>query len=437
MMQILTHIARLLVAVTFVFSGFVKLVDPLGSAYKFEEYFGADVLNLEFLSPFALQFSVLLILAEIMLGVMLLVGFKSKLTVWSLFVITLLFLFLTWYSAYYDKVTDCGCFGDAVKLTPWETFYKNVILIVLVVFLMVRVYDIQPISSDVFAKRISLISLLVFVGIIFYVLRYLPIIDFRPYAIGKNIPEGMLIPEDAEKPVYEDTWVYNVNGEDKTFTTEEKPWSIEGATFVDRKTRTLVEGYVPPIHDFTMERDGEDITELLMDKEKLMLIVAYNLNLTDDKGMIEYLESKMLQKVVVQFFKTKKPVGAICHGLVLLARCIDPETNKSVISDYKVTSLLKSQELTAYNLTKFWLKDYYLTYPGLTVEDEVKSVLANSKNFQKGPTPVLRDDAKRLSRGFYVKDRNFISSRWPGDAYSFSFACIELFNEACDKRALS
>jgi len=160
MMQILTHITRLLVSVTFIFSGFVKLVDPLGSAYKFEEYFGADVLNLEFLSPFALQFSVLLILAEIMLGVMLLVGFKSKFTVWSLFLITLLFLFLTWYSAYYDKVTDCGCFGDAVTLTPWETFYKNVVLIVLIAFLMLRVYDIQPISSDVFAKRISLISLL-------------------------------------------------------------------------------------------------------------------------------------------------------------------------------------------------------------------------------------------------------------------------------------
>ncbi len=286
MMQILTHIARLLVSVTFIFSGFVKLVDPLGSAYKFEEYFGADVLNLEFLSPFALQFSVLLILAEIMLGVMLLVGFKSKFTVWSLFLITLLFLFLTWYSAYYDKVTDCGCFGDAVTLTPWETFYKNVVLIVLIVYLMLRVYDIHPISSDVFAKRISLISLLVFIGIIFYVLRYLPIIDFRAYAIGKNIPEGMLVPEDAEKPVFEDTWVYNVNGEDKSFTTEEKPWSIEGATFVDRKTRTLVEGYIPPIHDFTMERQGEDITDLLMAKDKLMLIVAYNLDLTDDKGMI-------------------------------------------------------------------------------------------------------------------------------------------------------
>ncbi len=286
-MQILTHVIRFFVAATFIFSGFVKLVDPLGSAYKFEEYFGADVLNLEFLSPFALQFSVLLILAEIMLGVMLLVGFKSKLTVWSLFFISLLFLFLTWYSAYYDKVTDCGCFGDAITLTPWETFYKNVVLIVLIVYLMIRVYDVQPISSDVFAKRISLISLLVFVGIIFYVLRYLPIIDFRAYAVGKSIPEGMLIPEDAEKPVYEDTWIYNINGEDKTFTTEEKPWSIEGATFVDRKTRTLVEGYVPPIHDFTMERDGEDLTELLMSKEKLLLIVAYNLSLTSEKGMLE------------------------------------------------------------------------------------------------------------------------------------------------------
>src|SRR5210317_810907 len=174
-MNLLTQIARLLVSVTFVFSGFVKLVDPLGSAYKFEEYFGADVLNLEFLAPFALQFSILLILAEIMLGVMLLLGYKPKLTVWSLFLISVLFLFLTWYSAYYDKVTDCGCFGDAVKLTPWETFYKNVVLIVLVIFLMIRVYDIQPIRSEILAKRVTLISFLAFSAIIFYVLRYLPL----------------------------------------------------------------------------------------------------------------------------------------------------------------------------------------------------------------------------------------------------------------------
>ena len=297
-MNILTHIVRFLVAVTFIFSGFVKLVDPLGSAYKFEEYFGADVLNMEFLIPYALQFSIILILAEIMLGVMLLIGYKAKLTVWSLFLITVLFLFLTWYSAYFDKVTDCGCFGDAVKLTPWETFYKNVVLIILVIYLLIRVYDIQPISSDSFAKKVSLISFLVFVGIVFYVLRYLPLIDFRPYAIGKNIPEGMLIPEGAEQPVYEDTWIYNVNGEDQIFTTDEKPWNIEGATFVDRKTRTLTEGYVPPIHDFTMENGGEDLTELLMQKEKLMLVVSYNLKLTSEKGMssVKEISERAMEK---------------------------------------------------------------------------------------------------------------------------------------------
>lgn len=304
-MNWITQIVRLLVSATFIFSGFVKLVDPLGSAYKFEEYFGADVLNLEFLAPFALQFSILLILAEIMLGVMLLIGYKPKLTVWSLFVISLLFLFLTWYSAYFDKVTDCGCFGDAVKLTPWETFYKNVVLIVLVIFLIIRVYDIQPFRSQVLARRVTLVSLVVFAGIIFYVLRYLPIIDFRPYAIGKNIPAGMVIPEDAEKPVYEDTWIYNVDGEDQVFKTEDKPWNIEGATFVDRKTRTLKEGYVPPIHDFTMERDGEDITEMLMDEDKLLLVVSYNLNLADPKGLQQlksFTDSAREKGYTVYFF---------------------------------------------------------------------------------------------------------------------------------------
>ena len=128
-MKFITHIVRVIVAATFIFSGFVKLIDPLGSAYKFQEYFGADVLNIEFLIPYALPFSIILILAEIVLGVKLLVGFKPKITVWSLFVIILIFLFLTWYSAYYDKVTDCGCFGDAITLTPWETFYKNSFLL--------------------------------------------------------------------------------------------------------------------------------------------------------------------------------------------------------------------------------------------------------------------------------------------------------------------
>ncbi len=148
-----------------------------------------------------------------------------------------------------------------------------------------------------------------------------------------------------------------------------------------------------------------------------------------DKGVKEYLESELLQCLVVDFFIAQKPVGAICHGVVLAARSIHPDSQKSVIHNYKTTSLLKSQELLAYNLTRLWLKEYYLTYPAITVEDEVKSVLSDHGNFLKGPTPLLRDDHNHLERGFVVKDRNYLSARWPGDAYTFSFEFIRMINE--------
>ena len=145
-----------------------------------------------------------------------------------------------------------------------------------------------------------------------------------------------------------------------------------------------------------------------------------------DKGIKEYLESSVLQKLVVDFFQADKPVGAICHGVVLAARSIDPETQQSVLHGYKTTALLKSQELLAYNLTRLWLKDYYLTYPGLTVEDEVTSALQDPANFLRGPRPISRDDMDHLERSFVVQDRNYISARWPGDVYKFSIEFIDL-----------
>jgi protease I len=148
-----------------------------------------------------------------------------------------------------------------------------------------------------------------------------------------------------------------------------------------------------------------------------------------DKGVKEYLESAVLQHLIVDFFVAQKPVGAICHGVVLAARSMNSETGKSVIHSYKTTSLLKSQELFAYNLTRFWLKDYYLTYPEITVEDEVKSVLSDRNNFLKGPAPVLRDDLNHLERGFVVKDRNYLSARWPGDVYNFSLEFIRMIRD--------
>ncbi len=151
-----------------------------------------------------------------------------------------------------------------------------------------------------------------------------------------------------------------------------------------------------------------------------------------DKPVKEYLESAVLQKLIVDFFNTQKPIAAICHGVVLAARSINPETGKSVIHNYKTTALLKSQELLAYNMTKLWMGDYYLTYPEITVEEEVTSVLSNSNHFIKGSSPVLRDNRSHLKRGFVVKDRNYLSARWPGDVYNFSLAFIKMLQDKKD-----
>jgi len=148
-----------------------------------------------------------------------------------------------------------------------------------------------------------------------------------------------------------------------------------------------------------------------------------------DKGVRDYLESRDLQQLIVDFFRAQKPVGAICHGPLLVARSINPETGKSVLYNYKTTSLLKSQELLAYYITRFWLKDYYLTYPGKTVEDEVKSYLFDSNNFLKGPFPLLRDSKKHLNWGFVVKDRHYLSARWPGDVYHLTDSFMSLIQE--------
>lgn len=250
---ILVQIARVLVGALFIFSGFVKLVDPIGSQYKFEEYFSEGVLNMEFLIPFALIFSIVLIVAEILLGVMILIGYKPKFTVWSLFFLTLVFLFLTWYSAHYNKVTDCGCFGDAVKLTPWETFYKNVILIVLIILLLIKVKLIKPIFSGKIPKVITLVSLAGFMFIVQHVLTHLPIIDFRAYAIGKNISEGMEYKND---------------------------------------------GKIPPVHDFMLEDSQNDLAPKILKMEKVMLVIASNLNKSEFEGFpeIKIIADKAIEK---------------------------------------------------------------------------------------------------------------------------------------------
>lgn len=240
-LKLLTYLSRILIGILFIYSGFVKLVDPIGSQYKFQEYFSEDVLNLEFLIPYALPFSILLIVSELVLGVMLLVGYKPKLTVWSIFSLNLVFLFLTWYSYVYNKVTDCGCFGDALKLTTKETFYKNVVFMVFIIILIIGLKYIKPIISTKTSAIATFTTLIFSLGIVYHVLNHLPIIDFRAYSIGTEIAEGMKYKE----------------GSDET----------------------------PPIHDFMIETDDGDLLEDMLKKDKVMLVLMYNFDKTEKQGI--------------------------------------------------------------------------------------------------------------------------------------------------------
>jgi len=282
-MNILYQIARFFVGVLFIFSGYVKLVDPLGFSYKLEEYFGPGVLELEFLVPFALPIAVFVVIYELLLGVTLLIGYAPKFTRWSLLLMIIFFTFLTFYSAYFNKVTDCGCFGDAIPLDPWQSFYKDIILLVLILFIFFKHEYLKPLFSKPIGFAIFLIAFIVSGYLSYYGLNHLPVVDFRPYNVGTDIPASMTVPEDAPKAVYNYHWKFNVNGEEKVITTQGSYPQVNGE-LITYDTELVDEGYIPPIHDFALEQNGEDFTGKLMSVEKLLMIAAYNLSKSKTKA---------------------------------------------------------------------------------------------------------------------------------------------------------
>ncbi|NNK75031.1 MAG: DoxX family membrane protein [Maribacter sp.] len=288
-MKYLVAFSRIFVGVLFIISGFIKLNDPVGFSFKLEEYFSQGVLDLPFLMPYALGISLFVVVLEVLLGVMLLIGFRAKFTLWSLLLMIVFFTFLTFYSAYFNKVTDCGCFGDAVKLTPWESFTKDVVLLVLILILFIGRKYVTPIFGSNTKRVITAGSLVVCIAFAYHVLRHLPAIDFRPYKIGANITEGMKMPENAQKPVFEYAWKFNVKGEEKVIVTYGDYPSVNG-DFIDVATTEIQKGYEPPIHDFTIEQNGEDFAASLLQEPKLMMIIAYDLRKSKYKVFPEFPE---------------------------------------------------------------------------------------------------------------------------------------------------
>jgi uncharacterized membrane protein YphA (DoxX/SURF4 family)/peroxiredoxin len=283
-MKYITHISRILVGALFIISGLIKLNDPLGFSYKLQEYFSADVLNITFLEPYALGISIFVVVFEVVLGVFLLIGYKPKFTVWSLLLMIVFFTFLTFYSAYFDKVKDCGCFGDALKLTPWESFTKDIILLFFVLILFFGVKDIKPLFSKLPTTVLALLSFIFCLWFGYHVLMHLPSKDFRAYKIGDNILENMRIPEGAPKAVQEFKWTFNVNGEQKEFVTNGSYPTVDG-DYVGVETKVIKDGYEPPILDFSIESDDGDVTEEILSQDNLIMIVSYNLDTAEKDGM--------------------------------------------------------------------------------------------------------------------------------------------------------
>ena len=275
-MKYIVHVSRILVGVLFIISGLIKLNDPVGFSFKLEEYFSPSVLDLDFLMPYALAIAIFVVVFEVLLGVVLLLGYQKKITIWSLLAMILFFTFLTFYSAYFNKVTDCGCFGDAIKLTPWESFTKDIVLLVLILLLILGEHYIKPLVSPRISRGMLILSLIACIVYVNHVLNHLPVVDFRPYKIGANIMDGMVVPPDAPKSIFEYAWTFNVQGEEQTIVTNGDYPTVDGE-FIGVETTEIQKGYEPPIHDFTIEKQGQDMSATLLEEDKLVMVIAYDL----------------------------------------------------------------------------------------------------------------------------------------------------------------
>ena len=262
-MKILKIISRIIVGVVFIFSGFVKAVDPLGTVYKFGDYLNA--FNLSFLTPLCLLFAIGLCTLEFLGGISVLFNIKPKIGIWTVTLLMAVFTPLTFVLALTNPVSDCGCFGDAIHLTNWQTFFKNVVLAVPTAFLFIKRNEQDSNLKSKSEWTIIVASTLLFLIFIFYNLRYLPIIDFLPYKVGTYIPEKMIVPEGMPVDQYETTFIYEKEGKQEEFTLENYPANDTTWKFVDARTKLVSKGYEPPIHDLTFTNEnGEDKTDRIL-----------------------------------------------------------------------------------------------------------------------------------------------------------------------------
>lgn len=278
------YVARTVVGLTFILSGLVKAIDPLGTQYKIQDYLAAIPPSLSLPDMLTLLMSVSLSMVEFTLGAFMLTAISRRVTARLTLLFMVVMTAVTVWIYIADPVKDCGCFGDALTLTNLETLLKNIVLLALAALVAWRPTHIGRLMSRSNQMLLGQMLMVTPVALSFWCLYDLPLIDFRPYHIGADIKAGMEIPEGAEQPVFDTTFIMEKDGERREFTLDNYPDSTW--TFVDSKTVTVKEGYVPPIHDFSITAaDGEDITDMVLGREGYtFLLISPDLDKADDQN---------------------------------------------------------------------------------------------------------------------------------------------------------
>ena len=412
---IATNICRAVLAVTFIFSGYVKAIDPLGTQYKIRDYLTALSIGDYVPDWLTLGSSVALASLEFALGIFILFAIRRRFTTRVILAFMAVMTLITVWIAIANPVSDCGCFGDAITLTNVQTLLKNVVLTacaVVVCRCRERMFRFVSENNQWIVVNYTVIYI---VATSIYSLYLLPRFDFRPYHVGANIREGMEIPEGAKMPRYENTFVMEKNGERREFTLDNYPDSTW--TFVERKSELVEEGYVPPIHDFTITDNatGDDITQqILDDKGYTFLLVSPHLESADDTnfGDIDQLYEYCQAQGVPFYCLTASGEDAIQHWRDITGAeypfCMSDETTlKTVIRSNPGLVLIKDG-----TVIRKW------SHNGLPKSEELNGPLARIEIGQMDDVSVARKIASILSWFvlplvlLVIADRLWAWSRW-------------------------
>lgn len=302
-MKLLLSIARIIVGVLFIFSGLVKANDPLGLSYKMQEFF--EVWGLSFLDNFSLSFSILMIAFEIIAGVAVLLGWRMKLFSWLLLLLIVFFTFLTGYAVFSGKIRTCGCFGDCIPLTAVQSFTKDLVLTLLILFIFIYRDQVLPLFTAKASGRLLIVTTLFSFALQGYVFKHLPIVDCLPYKTGKNIQQQMKVPPGAIPDSSVITFVYNKQGKQVEFTSDNFPDDFDDSLyhFVKRYDKLIREGNAQPaIKDFVLTSlSGSDSTAAILEQKgyALYLFVKDQLNQVYDRK-----ENAQL-RFIIAFAKSK------------------------------------------------------------------------------------------------------------------------------------